>query len=284
MFRVGVAAPCRWLDPGALRAACGILEEEGIDVSIPDQNFQKYGQLAGDDQTRAAALHSLYKDDRIDAILCARGGYGAQRILDMIDFEIIRENPKPLIGYSDVTCLLTTIASRTESPVWHGPMLTDIASGIDDASLSRLVAVVKGNDISNPEISLSVLRSGSGKGAITGGNLSTLAALCGTKYQLETAGKFLFIEDVDEPAYVVDRLMVQIRQAGMLVNLAGLILGHFSKIYDLEKFDLSITKIVLDHCEGTKFPILSGYPLGHGRSNLAVKIGSQFCHSLKSII
>ena len=279
MVCIGVAAPSRWLDPGALRAACGILEEAGVDVSIPDQNFQKNGQLAGDEKTRVSALHSLYEDDQVNAILCARGGYGAQRILDMLDYDLIRANPKPLIGYSDVTCLLTTIASRTDCPVWHGPMLTDIASGIDEVSLQRLIAIVKNDASSVPETSLSVLRSGIGEGAITGGNLSTLAALCGTKYQLKTSGKFLFIEDVDEPAYVIDRLMLQIRHAGMLVDLAGLVLGHFSKIHDLDKFGFSITEIVLNHCKGTNFPILSGYPLGHGRSNLAIKFGSQFYHS-----
>jgi len=276
--RAGIASPARWLDPGALRAACGALEMAGIDVAIPDQNFLKDGQFAGDDETRAGALQALYEDDRIDVILCARGGYGAQRILDLLDFDLIAANPKPLIGYSDVTCLLTAISERTDVPVWHGPMLTDIAAGIDEAAMARLVAVVTGEAPPLPECDLTVLRPGGGDGPLTGGNLSILATLCGTPYQPDTAGKFLFIEDVDEPAYAIDRMMLQLKRSGQLDNLAGLILGNFSDIGDVAEFGADVAEIVLHHCARTDYPVLSGLPAGHSGPNLAIRLGTPFCY------
>ncbi|MBT08466.1 MAG: LD-carboxypeptidase [Gammaproteobacteria bacterium] len=276
MITVGIVSPARWLDPGALRAACGALESAGIDTAIPDQNFLREGQFAGNDEKRAEALHSLYEDERVDAILCARGGFGSTRILEYINFDLISANPKPLIGYSDITGLLSTIESNTKSPVWHGPMLTDIAQGLDKRSFERLLEVIRGDAGALPDIELTSLREGNGEGPLVGGNLSVLASLCGTQFQLKTTKKILFIEDVDEPAYVIDRLVLQIKQAGMLDRLEGLILGNFSDISDTGEFGSGVEEIVLDHCSDTGFPILTGIPLGHNGPNLAVRLGASF--------
>jgi muramoyltetrapeptide carboxypeptidase len=275
----GIVSPARWLDSGALRAACGALEAAGIEVAIPDQNFAKCGQFAGDDRSRAEALNNLYANDRVDVILCARGGYGASRILDFIDYDLISANPKPLIGYSDITALLCVIADRTEAPVWHGPMLTDIARGLDSVSFERLLGVIRDQADPLPRMDLSVLRPGLGEGPIVGGNLSILATLCGTPYHPDMNGRVLFIEDTDEPAYGIDRMILQLRLAGAFDRIEGLILGNFSEIRDAAEFGSGVEDIVLNLCKGTEFPILSGLRAGHSMPNLAIRLGTPFFHA-----
>lgn len=272
---VGIASPARRLEDGALRAGIGALEMAGIDTRIPDQNFLQDGIFAGDDAARADGLHALYEDSNVGAILCARGGYGAQRLLDLLDFDLIARNPKPLIGYSDITCLLVAIAERTDAPVWHGPMLYDIAKGLDERSFDRLTTVLEEpDDPFDLSEGLTILRDGQAEGPLTGGNLSVLSTLCGTAFMPDLSGEVLFLEDVDEAPYAIDRMLLQLRRAGCLDDLAGLILGDFSDIKEGDMpFGATIEEMVLHHCGHTDYPILSGFPAGHRGPNIAIRLG-----------
>jgi muramoyltetrapeptide carboxypeptidase len=261
-----------------LRITSSRLESLGYEVRLHPQNFQRSHQFAGCDSQRAAALQAILCDPELSAVMFAKGGYGTLRILDNLDYDCIASVPKIVIGYSDATGLLLDLHTKANLVTYHGPMLYDLIPGIDSDTWNWFEAVLTKKERLTQFYDLSsgvrVLRAGEGEGELIGGNLTLLVNLLGTNTQFQTAGRLLFIEDYDEHLYSIDRMFVHLKRSGRLSNIVGLIIGQMSKISDDKiPFGYSIDEIILEHCSGTKFPIVAGFPFGHGGKQLTIPIG-----------
>ncbi|NQD55689.1 LD-carboxypeptidase [Pseudomonas sp. CM25] len=238
---------------------------------------QAQGYLAGSDQQRLQDLHDAFADPAIDAILCMRGGYGSMRLLDKIDYELIRRHPKPLIGYSDITALQMAIYRRTGLVSFHGGMLNaDLLGGklqpTEASLLAQLGGHLRAGDqvVHPPAFPLSSVLPGAASGPLLGGNLSMLGATMGTVAELDTQGCILFIEDVNEPLYRVDRLLTQMRLAGKLDGLRGVLVGDFAGITTA-----ALTPLLEDTFGTLGVPVLAGWRSGHCDPNVCLPMGAR---------
>lgn len=277
---IGVIAPARWLDEDRLNKAAGALEGAGFKVKLSPQNQMRDGLFAGTDGDRARALEENFADPEVKAVMCARGGYGALRIADSIDYGLIGAHPKIFVGYSDITCLLLAIQRRTGLITYHGPMLVDLAESPLQDNFDHLIATMTGDDpaaLAAPLVQTSTaLRPGAAEGPLIGGNLTILANMLGTGTDFDTGGAILFIEDVDEYLYNVDRMLLHLKRSDKLDGLAALVVGSFSAIKENdEPFGRTIEEMVLDHCASMDFPIVTEFPTGHGAANMTLPVGAQ---------
>jgi len=247
-----------------------LLKDMGFHVKFlpePANHFEPY--LAGSDQHRAAELIAIWSDPDVAAILAVRGGYGALRILSAIPMDCIRRNPKPFIGFSDITTLLTAIHKETGLIVFHGPMLTTLAK-CTRKSIDSFFSMLTGQE---PEpiksTGLEIIRNGQAKGKLLGGNLTSLIHLVATPYEFDWSGAILFLEDVHEPAYRVDRMLTHLQEAGRLQDVAGIILGEFK---DCEGTDL-IWQRVIELTKSSLIPVWAAFPAGHGATNQILPLG-----------
>jgi muramoyltetrapeptide carboxypeptidase len=237
--------------------------------------------FSGTDQERLDDLQEMFDNPEVKAILCARGGYGTSRIIDGIDFRYFKKHPKWLIGFSDITVLHCHIYRHYDIATLHAPM----AAAFNDAGyINRYVQSLK-DALEGKWARYSVdphpyNRMGEGIGELVGGNLALLAHLIGTDSELKTKGRILFLEDVGEYLYNIDRMIVQLKRAGKLKNLAGLIIGGFTDNKDTERpFGKDAYDIIRDAVEEYDYPVCFGFPVSHGKENLALKIGAG--HKLK---
>jgi len=211
----------------------------------------------------------LFSDKTIRAIICARGGYGTLRILSGLDFDLIRSNPKILVGFSDVSSLLSTVFLRSGLVTFHGPMVTSLA-GTQKAMGQALLAAVSGDaPLTIRAKAPVVLQSGLGSGPVAGGNLTTLCHLLGTPFEPAWKGHILFLEDLNEAAYRIDRMLTQLKLAGCLDGLTGVILGTFKDCGDQD----AIYRLVMDLFGSDGPPIAAGFDIGHGPANVTLPIG-----------
>jgi len=267
--RVGIVAPAGPFDEETFGRGTRILEKMGLEVFIPPQLLDARGYLAASDRHRARLVNQLFADKSIDAVICARGGYGSIRILPLLDYEIITDNPKVFIGFSDITVLLNVIAERCGLATFHGPVVTSLADATDESRKSLMQAVSSDVrfEIRAPEGK--ALKAGSATGAVCGGNLTTLCHLVGTPYAPCFANKILFLEDRGEAPYRVDRMLVHMKLAGCFESLAGIVLGSFENCGSME----SILNIVSEIFSLETIPILAGFEAGHGQNNLTIPLG-----------
>ena len=236
----------------------------------------RYGYLAGPDAVRAAAFNDALAEPATAAILAARGGYGAMRLLDRIDFSLLLERPKILIGYSDFTAILLAAYQRTGLVGFHGPMAAVELAGEDPtAALHGLQQALEPRPLGELPINgAHPLRAGRGRGPLLGGCLSLLAHLSGTSFFPRLDGAVLFWEEVGEPPYRIDRMLTQLRLGGQLERLAGMVVGGLSDCAPMQgRPSLSVERIVLDVTEGTDYPILFGLPFGHIPRPLTLPLG-----------
>lgn len=255
-----------------------LLEAEGFQVKLMPNARKQNAYLAGTDAERLADLHAAFEDDTVQAILCARGGYGCTRLLPKLDWNLIHKHPKFLVGFSDITALLNPIYQECGLLGLYGPMLTSNLAQGEHYSQTELFRMLRGEMTANtPIISRDpyyCIHPGIAEGPMIGGNLSLLAALCGTPYQPRTQGHILFIEDWKEKYYSLDRQFQQLKMAGMLDNIAGLLLCDFSEIeaepdYPLPEFLKSlIQELLLPH-----IPAGYGFSVGHGEQTATFPIG-----------
>ena len=276
---IGVVSPARWLEDAKLQAAARVLEDAGFGVRIADQNHLRDGPFAGTDAQRARAIEEMFADTDVKAIVCARGGYGALRIADLLDYQIVRDNPKIFVGYSDITALLLAMNGQTDMVTYHGPMLVDMDDKPHADSIRHLIGTLTGDDVDPVSMRMTAaaqpLRAGEAEGRLVGGNLTILANLVGTRTDIDTAGAILFIEDVDEYLYNIDRLLVHLKRAGKLDRLAGLVMGSFTELKDSDTpFGRTVEEMVLEHCGDGAFPIVKDFPTGHAPANLTLPIGA----------
>lgn len=269
---IGVIAPAGPTQPESLAAVPALYERFGYRVRIFPGCAQRTGYLAGDDSVRLADLHAALADDELAAIHCMRGGYGAMRLLDRIDTTLLRAHPKLLIGYSDITALHALWAQHG-LPTLHAPMATsDLIRPGREADAQALFSLLQGGLHAGTVLAPTLLPPprvcvpGKARGRLIGGNLSLVAALLGTRWAWNAAGAVLFIEDVSEDLYRVDRLLTQLRLAGVLGAVAGFVLGSFT---EAESPDALLREFLLPLGK----PVLGGWPSGHGTPNLPLPMG-----------
>lgn len=221
-----------------------------------------HGYLAGEDGARLGDLNRALRDRRVDAIWCLRGGYGAMRLLEAVDYDALREQPRALIGYSEITALHHAIANRSALGGLHGPCARTPLSAFARGSLARAAL---GDDSCGVVPEARVLRGGRAHGLLTGGNLSVLAAMIGTPYLYVPAGAILVLEDVNEPLYRIDRMLRHLRLAGILSRCAGLVLGAFTDRggSESEDDDAALERVLREAADAVDGPCLAGAPVGH---------------------
>ena len=267
--RIGVVSPAYWLDDERLQRAVGVFEDAGF-VIIPGKSTQlRQDIFAGSPEARAADIMAMFEDPSIEAIICARGGYGGNRVLPLLDYDVIRDHPKILVGYSDTTGMLASIAQRTGLVTFHGPMLTTWGRQTVDYNMATLRRVLSGESNiridSTQECPARVLRPGRARGNLWGGNLTLINERLGTPDQLDFDGSILFIEDVDEKLYAFDRMLLHLRASGSLERIAGLVVGEMLEMGDSDvPFGKTVDEIVLDICGDLDIPMISNFPCGHG--------------------
>lgn len=276
---IGMVAPASPSDPGKVEKAVRNLAALGYEVKTGDSVFGSRGYLAGEDELRADDINRMFADDEVNAIFCLRGGYGSQRIIDLVDYRLIRKNPKIFMGFSDITALLNSIYQECGLITFHGPMGGDFAGGLNKATKTAMKRALECNEpigeLTNPEMP-EVVSEGMAKGVLVGGNLSIVAASLGTPYEIDTKGKILLLEDVNEEPYSIDRMLNQLRLAGKLKDAAGIVLGDWgdTKPEEPEK-SLSLEEVFTDMFTDIGKPVLKGYKIGHCKPNITVPIGAE---------
>ena len=270
--KVAILATARKIDRDAIKTAIQVLQQWGLEVEVGPTVGAIYGVFAGDDALRLQDLQQALDRPDIKAIICARGGYGTTRILDQVDFRAFEQNPKWIVGFSDITSLLCHVHSLGIECV-HGIMPLLFPTGTE-AALDSLRRVLFGEELHYEVAPHSFNRTGTGEGQLIGGNLALLHNVSGTRSDFNTKGKILFLEDVDEYLYSIDRMMVHLDRAGKLKDLAGLIVGHFSDMKDnADPFGKGAYEIIAEHTGKYSYPVCYGFPTGHEPDNLALVCG-----------
>jgi len=253
--------------------AVALLQSWGLEVVLGETINASWHQFAGDDNLRAADMQRFINDDSIKAIIAARGGYGTIRMIDNVDFTRFAANPKWIVGFSDITVLHTHLFANFGAQTIHGQMPINITEG-SAASLETLRKALFGEELSYnlPTNDLNI--HGEATGMLTGGNLSLLVAVSGSVSDLNYDGKILFIEDVGEYLYSVDRMIRCLDRAGKLRNLAGLILGGFTDMKDNDiPFGSTAQQIILEVAGKYGYPVWVDFPAGHIPNNNALIFG-----------
>ncbi len=250
-----------------------VLENWGLQVQRGLHLYDRYGSFAGTDAHRLYDLQKALDDPAMRAVFIARGGYGTTRILDRIDLMAFKRDPKWVVGFSDVTAFHAHLFKHGFVGL-HGPMPGYYAKSRAASSTELLRKVLFGEWPVIKAPARVYNRPGKSSGVVVGGNLAILCHMIGTVTEVETKGKILFIEDVGEHLYAIDRMMVQLKRSGKLADLAGLAVGYFSKIKDTKpSFGKSVEEIVREHVEEYNYPVGFGFPVGHENRNFPVPIG-----------
>lgn len=249
------------------------LNQRGYRTIFYPNRVKMHGYLAGTDKQRAEALMAAWKNPEVKAIWCVRGGYGTPRLLDLLDYKWIQEHPKILIGMSDITALHIAIFQQTGLVTFLAPVFNsfDEKENTFDSTyafteLEKVLLEKSKGEIRLPESEgFKVIKSGKGTGRLVGGNLTMIAALCGTKWQLDTHNKILVLEDVGEDIYRIDRLLWQIQEAGLLESPAAVILGNWKDCRANFKNSFSLQEIFMQYFGKAKYPVIVGFPSGHDK-------------------
>jgi len=276
---IGVIAPA-WI-AGRSRLERGIryLKKRGFLVKKGNYLYKKRGYFAGTEKERADDIHMMFSDPEISMIMCTRGGWGSLRLLDQLDFDLIGNHPKPLVGYSDVTTLQLAIWTKCGLPSFSGPMLAvEMADGMDSFTEKHFWGLIENR---RPEYvyrfesaPTAVLRKGKTSGILLGGCLSLVSHLLGTPYSPDYSGAVLFLEDVGEKPYKIDRYLAHFKQAGIFEQINALILGEFIDCKDEQNDDaFSLEDILLDYFSDAPFPVLMNFPYGHGGVKITMPVG-----------
>jgi len=270
--KIAITCPAKKL-PVPMTGAVKLLESWGLDVVLGETIAASYHQFAGDDDERARDMQRFIDDDSIKAIIAARGGYGTLRMIDKVDFTRFSASPKWLVGFSDITVLHTHLFANYGAQTIHGQMPVNIPDA-SAHSLETLRRALFGEDISYHFISHALNRSGEASGILVGGNLSLLVAVSGSVSDLDYTGKVLFIEDVGEYLYAIDRMLRCLKRANKLKYLKGLIVGGFSEIKDNDiPFGQTVPEIVMDVVKEYDYPVCFDFPAGHVPDNCSLLLG-----------
>ena len=267
--KIGIIAPAGPVLRSELQNGIQLLESFGHEVVLSSHLFDKQGYLAGEDNARLEDIHTMFTDNSVKAVICARGGYGTLRILDRINYDILRENPKIFVGYSDITALLLALYRKTGLLTFHGPVLRELTQK-SIGNLESFLNLVSSDRLLDMELAGGrSLKPGKATGTLMGGNLSLICHLLGSPYMPSMRGAVLFIEEKGEDLYRVDRLLTHLRLSGVLEETVGLIAGTFEGCGERVEIDRLLTDAVSD----LDIPVLTGLPVGHGLINITLPIG-----------
>ena len=276
--KIAFAATARKVSPAEMQPAVDVFTSWGLQVVTHEQLYMGQNQLAGTDEHRAAYFQQLLNDHSIRAIIIARGGYGSVRMVDRINWAGFAENPKWLIGYSDVTVLHGQIHQLTGIPTIHATMPINFPGQLNEGeAISTLKTLLFGGKSGYTIKSHPFNKNGKAKGVMIGGNLSVLYSMIGSVSFPDMDGKILFLEDLDEYLYHIDRMMMGLKRAGVLSNLAGLVVGAMSDMRDNTiPFGKTAEEIIADLVSEYNYPVCYGFPAGHITDNRALKFGVNY--------
>lgn len=273
--KIGLVAPARKIAKNEISDAVTIIEEQGFTVEFNEKLFSEFNQFAGTDQLRAEYFQEMLDRDDVKAIISVRGGYGSVRIIDKIDFTRFKEHPKWIIGYSDASVFLNHICKNFGYQTLHASMPLNFTNNTGE-SLNRLFAVLQGD---SPEYTIEkspLNKTGKTNGSLFGGNLSVLYSLMGSKSFPDTKGSILFIEDLDEYLYHIDRMMTGMKRAGIFTGLSGLIVGGMTEMNDNDiPYGKTAEEIIHEVVSDFGFPVCFGFPAGHIDKNLPLIMGAE---------
>ena len=266
--KIALVTPARKIGRDEIAAAVKWIEEKDFEAIYDDRLFAEYHQLAGNDDFRASVLQEYLDRDDIDAILCVRGGYGTIRIVDKLDFTKFVKHPKWIVGYSDVTVLHAKMQQLGYQSI-HGTMAINFEKNTKEA-LETLYKALVGKHQTDGEFLATLGMTGQ----VVGGNLSVLYSMLGSDLFPETDGKVLFIEDLDEYLYHIDRMMMGLKRAGKLANLKALLVGAFTDMHDNTiPFGMTAKEIIFEKVKEYGYPVIWDYPAGHIDDNRTIIFG-----------
>jgi len=266
---IGIAAPAGPFEVEKFEKGVAVIKEMGFEVLVPENLQQPDRYLAGSDAHRASLLSDLFNTPDVKGIICARGGYGSLRILDLIDFDLLRNHPKIFLGFSDISALITAITTRSGLVAFHGPNITTLSQASPRTKASFYQAVTSDKPLEIRPGSPRIINPGKAMGVVSGGNLATLCHLLGTPYS-PTYGKQIFLmEDISEAPYQIDRMLYQMKMAGCFKDISGVVMGSFHNCAEYE----DICEIVRTLFEELQIPILGGFDIGHADENMTIPMG-----------
>jgi muramoyltetrapeptide carboxypeptidase len=285
--KIALVAPGSYISDAELQDSIKNLNDLGFETMYSDKILLQSGYFAGTDEDRAKDLMEKFSDKTVRGIVCARGGYGCSRILPLLDYSVIRTNPKALVGYSDITALLYGIYQKAGLISFHGPVGT---STFNDYSLNNFKKVLMNpdnsssfsNSISGDDenvYGVTTIVKGKRKGRLVGGNLSIMVSLIGTEFDVDYSNKIVFIEEVGEEPYRIDRMLTQMIQAGKFKNSAGIMMGIFRKCEVKEESALTsksftLMEVLKDRFSSLKIPVVYGMSFGHVKDKFTIPFGA----------
>lgn len=282
---IGVVAPSGCIrTPDGCERALSKLRDMGYAIRVGESVNKIYGYLSGEDTVRARDINAMFADPAIDAVFCIRGGYGAPRLLDGIDYGLVRAHPKIFVGYSDITALHIALNERCGLVTLHAPMAASdmIYHDYDALSHASLLRALTSTDalgeIANPPgYDVQTLQAGTARGKLVGGNLTLVAYSLGTPYEIDTRGRLLFLEDIGEKTYRLDGMINQLRLAGKFEDCAGVVLGDFRDCpIEYEGFGLSLDQIIRDLILPSGKPMIANLRAGHCCPKLTLPMGIEY--------
>ncbi len=284
---IGIVCPAGYMPVEKVQTCIDVLQQWGYKVVVGKTVGSQFNYFSGTDNERLQDLQQMLDDAHIKAILCGRGGYGLSRIIDQIDFRKFKLAPKWVIGYSDVTVLLAHLFNQMQTASFHSPMAAAFSNnGFQNQYVQSLQKRLSGQKFHYTCAPHLFNSPGTAHGTLVGGNLSILAHLIGTPSDIDTRGKILFVEDVGEYIYNVDRMFYQLKRSGKLHGLAGLIIGQFTEMKDtVVPFGQNTYQTIAQLLREFSFPVCYGFPVGHTDENYVLKVGAEcMMHITESMV
>ena len=286
---IAVVSPASFAEPFGLGQGIAFLRKKGYKVVLGEctRKLTRRGMVAASDEMRAKELMDAFKDDKVDAVICSRGGYGTMRILPLLDYDVVRDHPKIFMGYSDITTLHVNFHQKAGLVTFHGPGVESVGADVPDSekgkpdpsklekALKLLSSTEPWGEIRNPPegMLLRTVRGGKANGLTIGGNLSMMTHTLGSPFEVDTKGRILFFEDVHISEYYVEYELAAFELAGKLRAAAGIAVGQFSKFAKREEAQPSLEEVLADHLDRVPVPSFTGLCVGHGKWNHPVPVG-----------
>jgi len=275
---IGVIAPAGVVDSHELETGLERLKGIGFQVRVGRCVRNIFRTMAGTDRERASDLLEMFSDPEIKAIVCARGGYGSARVIPYLDSDLIQLHPKVFVGSSDITVLLLYLVQKCGLVVFHGPMVgPNFGKASSSLTETFFMKILTRPKPAGPlQLSgIKILKKGQAEGRLMGGCLSLLCSAMGTPYEPHTDGSILFLEDVREPLYRIDRMLTQLRAAGKFKKVRGILFGQMRECHPEQGAGYCLEDVILDILDGLEIPVLFGVPSGHGTDNVTLPLGVQ---------
>lgn len=265
---IGLVAPASYMDEEKLKSAIKNIESLGYKVRVGESVKNRWHSFAGEDFARAKDINTFFRDEDIKAIMCVRGGYGSIRLLNLLDYEMIKKNPKIFIGYSDITSIHMALYKKCNMRTYHGPMAVSNLSGeYNRDTLEHFLEVVTEDKtiqkLDNFGKELKFFNDKNCEGIVVGGNLATLISNIGTEYDLDYTDKILFLEDIGENTYKIDRMLWHLKNLGIFDKVAGVLLGDFSDCEKSGENDMELEEVFNSHFNGYDKPVCYNFQSGH---------------------